>query len=254
MSDSQPRRVLVVGGSRGIGLGFVEQLLARDSSTIVFATARNLSSSQELQKLTLENPGRLHLFKADVTISDSIKALAAEIKKQTSSLDLVIYNTGVLNSLGNILDIGVEGLKANLDTNLYGAYLVSVEFTPFLLNSDYSQRCLVLLSSSFGSLTLSDELYEQHARALGTPDYHVFASYDISKVALNGLGKELWHVLHRKNVGVLLLHPGLVKTNMNSFGEITVEQSVSGMLSVIGKDNGLGKQIYLDYTGAALPW
>ena len=203
MSDSQPRRVLVVGGSRGIGLGFVEQLvcmssslqddlfsitdncqLARDSSTIVFATARNLSSSQGLQKLTLENPDRLHLFKADVTISDSIKALAAEIKKQTSSLDLVIYNTGVLNSLGNILDIGVEGLKANLDTNLYGAYLVSVEFTPFLLNSDYSQRCLVLLSSSFGSLTLSDELYEQHARALGTPDYHVFASYDISKVSL----------------------------------------------------------------------
>jgi NAD(P)-dependent dehydrogenase (short-subunit alcohol dehydrogenase family) len=126
----------------------------------------------------------LYLFRADVTSSDSIKALAVRIKKQTSSLDVVIYNAGVLTSIGNILDVGVEGLKSNLDTNFYGAYLASVEFTPFLLNSDYSRRCLVLVSSSFGSLTLSDELYEQHAQALGTPDFHAFASYDISKVSL----------------------------------------------------------------------
>jgi len=254
MSDSQPRKVLVIGASRGIGLGFVEHLLARDSSTVVFATARNPTGSQELQKLELEYAGRLYLFRADVTSSDSIKALAVRIKKQTSSLDVVIYNAGVLTSIGNILDVGVEGLKSNLDTNFYGAYLASVEFTPFLLNSDYSRRCLVLVSSSFGSLTLSDELYEQHAQVLGTPDFHAFASYDISKTALNGLGKELWHVLHRKKVGVLLLHPGLVKTDMNRMGDITVEQSVSGLLSTIDKNNGLDKQIYLDYTGTALPW
>ena len=150
----------------------------------MFATARNPSNSHGLQKLTLENAGRLHLIRADVTSSDSIKALAVEIKKQTNSLDLVIHNAGVFASAGNILDVGVEGLKANLDTNLYGAYLTSIEFTPFLLNSNYSQRCLILVSSSVASLTLSDELYDQHARALGTPDYHAFASYDISKVSL----------------------------------------------------------------------
>jgi len=251
---SQPRTVLVIGASRGIGLGFVEQLLARDSSIVVFATARNPSGSQGLQKLASENQSRLHLFRADVTNSDSIKALAVDIKKKTNSLDLVIYNAGVLASVGNILDVGVEGLKANLDTNLYGAYLASVEFAPFLLNSEYSRRCLVFVSSSFGSLTLSDELFEQHARSLGTPDFHAFASYDISKTALNGLGKELWHVLHRKKVGVLLVHPGLVKTDMNQTGDITVEQSVSGLLSTIDKNSGLDKQIYLDYTGAVLPW
>jgi len=93
--------------------------LARDSSIAVFATARNPSGSQGLQKLASENPSRLHLFRADVTNSDSIKALAVDIKKKTNSLDLVIYNAGVLASVGNILDVGVEGLKANLDTNLY---------------------------------------------------------------------------------------------------------------------------------------
>jgi NAD(P)-dependent dehydrogenase (short-subunit alcohol dehydrogenase family) len=251
---SSPRNILIIGASRGIGLGFVEQLLARSPSAVLFATARNPSKAEELQKLAVSNNSRLHVLAADVTSPASIKALAVEIKKQTNSLDQVIYNSGVLTGMGNILDVGLDGLKDNMETNVYGAYTASVEFAPFLLQSDYPKRSLVLVSSTFGSLSLSDELFDQHAKAFGTPDFHVFAMYDISKTALNGLGKELWHVLHRRKVGVLLLHPGMVKTDMNPHGDTTVEESVSGMLDVIQKNDGLGKQIFLGWDGSALPW
>jgi hypothetical protein len=36
-------------------------------------------------------------------------------------------------------------------------------------------------------------------------------------------------VLRRRGVPVLLVHPGLVKTDMNPFGDIEVEESASGM-------------------------
>ena len=49
------------------------------------------------------------------------------------------------------------------------------------------------------------------------------------QTALNRLGKELDGVLSPKGVPVVLVHPGLVKTDMNPAGEIDVAESATGM-------------------------
>lgn len=52
---------------------------------------------------------------------------------------------------------------------------------------------------------------------------------NINKTALNRLGKELDTVLARQGLPVLLVHPGLVKTDMNAYGDIEVPESATGM-------------------------
>lgn len=49
------------------------------------------------------------------------------------------------------------------------------------------------------------------------------------QTALNRLGKELDTVLARQGLPVLLVHPGLVKTDMNAYGNIEVPESATGV-------------------------
>jgi NAD(P)-dependent dehydrogenase (short-subunit alcohol dehydrogenase family) len=161
-------------------------------------------------------------------------------------LDIVIYNSGILNGLGNLLEVGIQPLIENITTNVYGAYHTATEFVPLLLKSKYEKKSVVLISSSFASMQLSDEIAAVHEEFLGS-GYDATAMYNISKVrkiricvtkdfanktnqtALNRLGKELDTVLSRQGLPVVLIHPGLVKTDMNAYGDIDIDESVAGM-------------------------
>lgn len=161
--------------------------LTRYQSANVYATARDVTKAADLQSLAARNKGRLHLITADATDPNSIKAAAAEISKQTDSLDHVIYTAGILKGVGrNILDVGIEPLKENLETNVFGAYYSAVEFTPFLRNSKFERKSLVLLSSNFGSMAQADVLFRHKSAGFGT-DFEPTAMYNISKVGLNYL-------------------------------------------------------------------
>lgn len=113
----------------------------------------------------------------------SNEAAAIEIKKTTSTLDHVIYNAGVLAGWGNLLEIGIEGLKTNMETNVYGAYYSAVVFSPLLLASSYSKKSLVLISSTFGSLALATQQFKTHEVMFASPGADPCAQYNISKVS-----------------------------------------------------------------------
>jgi NAD(P)-dependent dehydrogenase (short-subunit alcohol dehydrogenase family) len=120
-------------------------------------------------------------------------------------LDLVIFNSGVLRGWGNLTEIGIEGLKENIDTNVYGAYYAAIEFSPLLLKSEFPKKSLVLMSSEFASFGLEEEIFKSHAAAFNTPDHDPTAMYNISKV-LSSLSLESGRLLtnyHRLPLTVL---------------------------------------------------
>ena len=61
--------------NRGIGLGFVEQLL-QTSSNIVIATCRDMAKASSLRALAANAPGTLQVVQLDVTDPESIRAAA----------------------------------------------------------------------------------------------------------------------------------------------------------------------------------
>ncbi|KAK9366753.1 hypothetical protein V1509DRAFT_227210 [Lipomyces kononenkoae] len=251
---STPKNILLIGTTRGIGLGLVQHALSAFPSATLYTTARDPERATELQKIKASNEDRVQIFTADSTDPESIKNLAAEVAKSTDTLDLVIYNAGVLAGAGNVLDVGVSGLKDNIETNVYGAYYAAVAFAPFLLRSNFERKSLALLSSSFGSFALSDMLSAVKAAAFGTVTFDPTAMYNVSKTTLNRLGKELDLVLRPQGLPVVLIHPGLVRTDMNPLGDIDVDTSAAGILSVLDKYSATNKNNFLAWNGEELPW
>ncbi|KAK8094175.1 short-chain dehydrogenases/reductase [Apiospora hydei] len=87
---------LITGSSRGLGLGFVTELL-KDPGNIVIATARDPTKSAGLQELKKKHGyAQLHLVSLDVTKSDSVHdAAEATQKLLPDGLDYIISNAGV---------------------------------------------------------------------------------------------------------------------------------------------------------------
>jgi NAD(P)-dependent dehydrogenase (short-subunit alcohol dehydrogenase family) len=79
--------------------------------------------------------------------------------------------------------------------------------------------------------------------------------YRASKAALNSLTRGLWGEIRGRNLTVLSLHPGWVRTAMGGpDAAVSVEDSASGMVSVIERQSGAHQHRFLDYTGRELPW
>ena len=79
--------------------------------------------------------------------------------------------------------------------------------------------------------------------------------YRSSKAALNAAMKSLSIELCTQSVGVLMLHPGWVKTDMGGKNAlINVEESVAGMRQQIETFNLQKTGRFLNYEGVQLPW
>ncbi|KAL9622320.1 MAG: hypothetical protein Q9160_003331 [Pyrenula sp. 1 TL-2023] len=89
---------LIVGASRGIGLEFARQLIARGDQVI--ATIRDQYKASELWQLSAQaqRPGALQLYQCDVTDEASISAFVARVASipGPAKIDYLILNAGVL--------------------------------------------------------------------------------------------------------------------------------------------------------------
>lgn len=143
---------------------------------------RDPTNAEALLALAEKSNGLVRILVADAVDPKSMQLAVEEIKKTTDNLDIAIYNSGVSKGFGNLVDIGIQGLKDNFDVNVYGAYHAAVAFAPLLLKSTYVKKCLVFLTSTFGSLTLSTQILAVHEKIQGTTGYDATALYNISKV------------------------------------------------------------------------
>ncbi len=75
-----------------------------------------------------------------------------------------------------------------------------------------------------------------------------------SKAALNAVMQGLSVELREQGVGVLILHPGGVKTRMGPRGGISPEESVRGMRAIIEHFSLSDSGRFFRYDGQELPW
>ncbi len=235
----RPRRVLVTGASRGIGLEFVRQLLARGDHVI--ATARHPGRAQALNHLAGEHPGRLHVLPLDVADPKShaelVRELPLVLDGDGARLNLLINNAGVLHSGERFGHVPLAQMDDSLRTNVTGPFLLTQTLAEHLADG----AVVANLSSILGSIARVDGFH--------TP------SYAISKAAQNMATVLLAQGLSERGIVVLALHPGWVQTDMGGDGaQIAPEQSVAGLLKVIGNATQADSGHYIDWQGAPLPW
>ena len=115
---------LVTGGNRGIGKGFVEELLDAGAKRVYIA-ARKLADAEELAQTA---PDRLVAIELDVTNADQI-AKAAE---QCTDLDLLVNNAGAFNNVTLMGADDMTAMRQEIETNYIGVVAMCRAFAPIL--------------------------------------------------------------------------------------------------------------------------
>ncbi|MFZ1382920.1 MAG: SDR family oxidoreductase [Scrofimicrobium sp.] len=102
------RRVLVTGGSRGVGRGIVLALL--DEGAFVSTCARNKESLDQLISDAGENSDRLFTVQADALDPTAMGAFVREATDQFGGVDGLVVNAGAGN-IGGVLDSSWEDFE-----------------------------------------------------------------------------------------------------------------------------------------------
>ena len=201
-------RVIVTGGSRGIGYRISELFLAEG--------AQVLAVSRDPAKLAgaKEQLPALATLSADVSVASEVDKIAAWAESEWGAVDILVNNAGVLYGSEPGLTSGPdETFLSTIQVNVGGAYFCTKRLLPLLLKS--SDPRIVNVGSMSGML-----------------GRNMRDSYGVSKAALHALTIATANELRGK-VAVNALAPGWVKTDMSPDGPGDPRWSAAGALSIV---------------------
>jgi NAD(P)-dependent dehydrogenase (short-subunit alcohol dehydrogenase family) len=227
--------VLVTGSNRGIGLEWCRQYA--DADWRVFATCRHPEAAGELHALAQKHP-QLTVHRLDVTRPESVHALRAEL--HSAPIDVLVNNAGVyLEKYAPIAALHFDQWQQTLEVNTFGPLRVTEALADLVAASH--RKLVVTLSSHMGAIadiSVAGDTY-----------------YRSSKAALNAAMKGLSYALGERGIGVLLLHPGWVKTRMG--GEdapLSAAESVAAMRKRVDTFRMDMSGRFYRYDGGGIPW
>jgi NAD(P)-dependent dehydrogenase (short-subunit alcohol dehydrogenase family) len=182
------RRWLITGSSRGLGRALAEATLAAGHRVV--ATARD---PRGLQDLADRYGDAVRLAALDVTDAPAAKRAVALAADSFGGLDVVVNNAGY-GDIGSVEDTTLEDFRRQIDTNLFGAIIVTKAAIP-LLRAQGSGHFIQF--SSVGG-------------RLGAPGR---AAYSAAKWAIEGFSEVLAQEMALVGVKVTIIEPGGFRTD-----------------------------------------
>jgi NAD(P)-dependent dehydrogenase (short-subunit alcohol dehydrogenase family) len=216
---------LVTGSNRGIGLELCRQLAERRDHVI--AVCRSPSAELEALGVRVESG-------VDVADARAVDGLARRL--EGTRIDLLVNNAGVL--LKDRLDrLELDTVSRQIEVNAIGPLLVTARMIPLLGPGSK----VALITSRMGSIAdnTSGGMY----------------GYRMSKAALNAAGVSLARDLAPRQIAVVMLHPGFVRTEMtDGSGNVDAAESARGLLARIDELTLEATGRFFHANGEELPW
>lgn len=181
------KKVLITGGSRGIG-----EELVREFSLKGYKVYFIYKSSEEKANLISKETGAVAV-KCDVSKSDDVLNTKKIINED---IDIIINNAGI-SQIKMFQDITEDDWNNMFDTNIKGIFNVTKAFIDGMIKNKYGR--IINISSMWGETGASCEVH-----------------YSASKAAVIGFTKALAKELGPSGITVNCVSPGLIKTEMNS--------------------------------------
>lgn len=228
--------ILVTGANKGIGLEFCRQLTARGATVV--ATCRR--SSAELKGLRVKI-----VEDVEMTRDESAARLARELAGLR--IDWLILNAGIFDSTA-LGELDFDRMRCEYDVNALGPLRVTQALLPSLL----AGAKIALIGSRAGSI--------------GDNSSGGNYGYRMAKAALNMAGVSLARDLAARGVAVIMLHPGVVDTDLlrsslNALGRmvrsadtVSPGDAVRDMLRRIDELTVETSGRFVHRNGQALPW
>ncbi|MEO8925847.1 MAG: SDR family oxidoreductase [Caulobacteraceae bacterium] len=233
MADAHPN-ALVIGASRGIGLGLAREFASRGWR--VTATVRDTAGAGDLKTVAESSAGAVRIETVDTADAASGEALRDRLGE--AMFDLVLVNAGVGGPAKNPRTVSRDEFAHLMVTNALGP----VRLAELLAKRVAPQTGVVaFMTSQLGSIA--------NNTTGGTELYRA------SKAALNSMVRSFAARHRDKGLAVLALHPGWVRTDMGGpNAAIDVETSARGVAEVVERARGDRRDGFFDYKGDKLPW
>ena len=182
---------LVTGSSSGIG--FETSLALARNGFHTFATMRDLSKDEEIKQVIKKEDLSIEILELDVDNEESVNQAIKTILEKKDRIDVLVNNAGY-GMWGTVEDVSIDEFKEQFETNFFSIIRLIQKVAPIMRKQ--SSGNIVNISSVAGRI--------------GFP---VSPAYISSKFALEGLSESLRFELMPFGINVIIIEPGVIKTN-----------------------------------------
>ena len=141
LEDLTGQKIIVTGGTSGIGLSIVKELLIKGADVVVLA--RNMAKANEVKSQLDElYPNKTTIVQYDQSNDESVINAANNIIKEHSDFTSLILNAGTFQSKNK--QSTVDDMSLTIKTNLVGLNVFLNHLLP-LMKSSYLERHLISL-------------------------------------------------------------------------------------------------------------
>jgi 3-oxoacyl-[acyl-carrier protein] reductase len=198
MKTLEGHRVLVTGGSRGIGRA-IALACARAGAAVAFNYSRGEDDAEAEDTLAAlrTSGGRVHAAQADVADTEAVTALFTEVREALGGAPDVLVNNAAITHDALLMMLPEAGWRRVLDVDLTGAFLCSRAALRGMLARRWGRIVNVVSPAAFFG--------KEGASA-----------YAAAKGGLVALTKSLAREMARHGITVNAVSPGFVQTRLIS--------------------------------------
>lgn len=193
MNNLTDKVAYITGGSKGIGYGIAQSLLANGMKVAI--TSRTLAAAEQAAASLSNDPSKVLALASEVSSMASETAAVAATLAHFGQLDVLVANAGV-GHFANIESITEQEWKETIDTNLTGVF-----------NS---------VKASIDALKQSKGYIITIASLAGTNFFETASAYNASKFGLVGFTQAVMLDLRKYGIKVSTIMPGSVATHFNN--------------------------------------
>jgi len=185
-------KVAVVTGASS-GIGFETALALAREGYHTYATMRDATKSDKIKELGEKDGLKISVLELDVDDDDSVKVAIKKILDEKQRIDILVNNAG-WGLWGCVEDVSVDEFKTQFETNFFSVIRLIQEVGPTMRKQGSGK--IINISSVAGRI--------------GFPASPAYIS---SKFALEGLSESLRLEMAPFGVDVIIIEPGVIKTN-----------------------------------------
>lgn len=187
----EARVALVTGGSRGLGAGIVEDLLAQGYAVATCSRSR----TDQVEVWEKEFPDRFSFVSADVSVEADATRYVKDAVQRWGRIDVLVNNAGVAG----------EGMIALTDDGLIDRVVdLNIKGTLYVTRAA-SRTMLARRSGAIVNIS----------SVVGLSGYRGLSVYSATKAALDGMTRSLARELGSRGITVNSVAPGYLRTEMS---------------------------------------
>lgn len=188
----QGKVFVVTGGGSGIGRSLTLALLQRGARV----AAVDLNDATLAETAKLADSAALSTHIVDISNKAQVEALLSQVIEKHGTVDGLVNNAGIIQPFVKLADLDYPAIERVLNINLYGTIYMLKTFLPALLKRPEAH--VVNISSMGGFFPFPGQTL-----------------YGASKAAVKILTEGLYAELIGTNVGVSVVFPGAIATNIS---------------------------------------